>query len=148
MCIIDSAPEFRLAILLGKVFTDARGWRNPETKESLVRFLLTLNKGMEMAASKISQDVRVANRNLSKALDFYSSIDRWDLPNRFRVQDIDPVLFDGNVWDGSKEWDVPGTKHRILERTDGRFGYVVDHGYSKPKLFPSPWFQDGGKFKP
>ncbi|KJB84904.1 hypothetical protein AZ66_27950 [Paenibacillus sp. E194] len=117
-------------------------------QESLVRFLLTPNKGVEMAASKIPQDVRVANRNLSKALDFYSSIDRWDLPNRFRVQDINPVLFDHNVWDGSKEWDVPGTKHRILERTDGRFGYVVDHDYSKPKLFPSPWFQDGGKFKP
>ncbi|WP_231587114.1 hypothetical protein [Paenibacillus sp. E194] len=44
-----------------------------------------------MAASKIPQDVRVANSNLSKALDFYSSIDRWYLPNRFRVQDIDPV---------------------------------------------------------
>ncbi|WP_315742546.1 restriction endonuclease fold toxin [Paenibacillus suaedae] len=52
-----------------------------------------------MAASKIPQDVRVANRNLSKALDFYSSIDRWDLPNRFRVQDIDPVLFDHQIID-------------------------------------------------
>jgi len=31
MCIFDSAPEFRLAILLGKVFTDARGWSNPES---------------------------------------------------------------------------------------------------------------------
>jgi len=52
-----------------------------------------------MAASKIPQDVRVANSNLSKALDFYSSIDRWDLPNRFRVQDIDPVLFDHQIID-------------------------------------------------
>jgi hypothetical protein len=54
---------------------------------------------MEMAASKIPQDVREANSKLSKALDFYSSIDRWDLPNRFRVQDIDPVLFDHQIID-------------------------------------------------
>ncbi|EPY12723.1 MULTISPECIES: hypothetical protein [Paenibacillus] len=95
--------------LLGKVFADERGWRNPETKESLVRFLLTLNKGMEMAASKIPQDVRVANRKLSKALDFYSSIDRWDLPNRFRVQDIDPVLFDHQIIDIKQynAWEDP-----------------------------------------
>jgi len=104
---LEMQREF--AILLGKVFTDARGWRNPETKESLVRFLLTLNKGMEMAASKIPQDVRVANRNLSKALDFYSSIDRWDLPNRFRVQDIDPVLFDHQIIDIKQynAWEDP-----------------------------------------
>ncbi|WP_175460701.1 contractile injection system protein, VgrG/Pvc8 family [Paenibacillus sp. cl6col] len=376
---LEMQREF--AILLGKVFTDARGWRNPETKESLVRFLLTLNKGMEMAASKIPQDVRVANKNIREAMDIYRNLDRddpiiWlqlkDINDKLRFGNINPetynpweddflapqtkndiandikrlwgsnqeggqlvdgelaaqnylyivdhtsegaalaggisgfkgsnrrsppqqqpikpqgiskgsnikeikvnwgqattfikerfealqksagqlsknkLAYDGpnvnyksstqkpleptknqievrkyypgtepensasgsasgknknsngkkdyklsdehkisqkilneydniklgngtprfdkngeqktfhanemknrtgknNVWDGSKEWDVPGTKHRILERTDGRFGYVVDHDYSKPKLFPSPWFPDGGKFKP
>lgn len=49
-----------------------------------------------------------------------------------------------NVWRGSKEWDVPGTSHRILERLDGKLGYVINHDYSKPKLFPGPWFSDGG----
>jgi phage baseplate assembly protein gpV len=110
---LEMQREF--AILLGKVFTDARGWRNPETKESLVRFLLTLNKGMEMAASKIPQDVRVANSNLSKALDFYSSIDRWDLPNRFRVQDIDPVLFDHQIID-IKQYNAWEDQHLTPEQ--------------------------------
>ncbi|CAH8247766.1 HINT domain-containing protein [Paenibacillus melissococcoides] len=49
-----------------------------------------------------------------------------------------------NVWEGSKEWDVPGSKHRILEQPNGKLGYVTNHDYSKPKLFPSPWFPDGG----
>ncbi|OOM72486.1 tRNA(Glu)-specific nuclease WapA precursor [Clostridium beijerinckii] len=52
-----------------------------------------------------------------------------------------------NVWDGSLEWDVPGSNNqlRILQRPDGKLGYVTNHDYSKPKLFPSPWFPDGGK---
>nr|WP_309694960.1 RHS repeat-associated core domain-containing protein [Armatimonas sp.] len=49
-----------------------------------------------------------------------------------------------NVWEGSKEWDVPGTDHRILERQDGRLGYVIEHDYANPRLFPSPWYPDGG----
>jgi hypothetical protein len=52
-------------------------------------------------------------------------------------------------WKGAKEWDVPGTNNRILERTlpDGRrvFGYVVDHQYRVTKTFPGPWYADGGK---
>ncbi|MFD5322024.1 DUF6531 domain-containing protein [Streptomyces sp. NPDC127098] len=47
-------------------------------------------------------------------------------------------------WRGSLEWDVPGTDHRILERPDGRLGYVLNHDYSSPFLFPAPWFPDGG----
>ncbi|MBD3920227.1 S8 family serine peptidase [Paenibacillus sp. PR3] len=48
-----------------------------------------------------------------------------------------------NVWSGSLEWDVPGTSHRILQRPDGRLGYVLNHDYSKPRLFPGPWYPDG-----
>lgn len=52
-------------------------------------------------------------------------------------------------WKGALEWDVPGTSHRILERTlpDGRsqYGYVVDHNYNNIKTFPSPWYPDGGR---
>ena len=48
-------------------------------------------------------------------------------------------------WRGSLIWDVPGTPYRILERPDGRFGYVSDHNYNAPKLFPAPWYPDGGK---
>ena len=36
-------------------------------------------------------------------------------------------------WAGAKEWDVPGTSNRILEKTlaDGRkiYGYVENHNY-------------------
>lgn len=61
------------------------------------------------------------------------------------------TIFKGNefgrktVWTGSLEYDVPGTDHRILKRPDGRYGYVENHDYSKPKLFPAPWYPDGGK---
>ncbi|WP_190232861.1 DUF6531 domain-containing protein [Streptomyces avicenniae] len=47
-------------------------------------------------------------------------------------------------WRGSLEWDVPGTTHRILERPDGRLGFVLNHDYSSPFVFPAPWFPDGG----
>ena len=51
---------------------------------------------------------------------------------------------DAGQWAGSLEWDVPGTNHRILERTDGKLGYVLDHDYSSPFLFPAPWYPEGG----
>ncbi|WP_185929562.1 contractile injection system protein, VgrG/Pvc8 family [Paenibacillus popilliae] len=92
---LEMQREF--AILLGKVFTDARGWRNPETKESLVRFLLTLNKGMEMAASKIPQDVRVANKNIREAMDIYRNLDRDDPIIWLRLKDINDKLRFGNI---------------------------------------------------
>ncbi|MEV0059363.1 putative T7SS-secreted protein [Nocardia sp. NPDC050718] len=47
-------------------------------------------------------------------------------------------------WQGSLEWDVPGTTHRILERPDGQFGYVLNHDYRAPFLFPGPWYPEGG----
>nr|WP_144028791.1 hypothetical protein [Paenibacillus tyrfis] len=51
-----------------------------------------------------------------------------------------------NVWDGSLEYLVPGSEHhRILKRADGKLGYVIKHGYGIPKLFPGPWFSEGGK---
>ncbi|MFD0590074.1 polymorphic toxin-type HINT domain-containing protein [Paenibacillus sp. GCM10027627] len=50
-----------------------------------------------------------------------------------------------NVWAGSLEYDVPGTNHRILKRPDGKLGYVLNHDYSQPKLFPGPWYPEGGK---
>lgn len=49
-----------------------------------------------------------------------------------------------SVWRGSLEFDVPGTSHRILRRPDGRYGYVLKHDYTRPRLFPSPWYSDGG----
>jgi RHS repeat-associated protein len=47
-------------------------------------------------------------------------------------------------WQGPLEWDVPGTNHRILQRPDGNLGYVLDHDYNSPFLFPAPWYQEGG----
>jgi hypothetical protein len=47
-------------------------------------------------------------------------------------------------WQGSREWDVPGTSHRILQRPDGTLGYVLNHDYSSPFLFPAPWYPEGG----
>jgi RHS repeat-associated protein len=49
-----------------------------------------------------------------------------------------------NAWEGSLEFEVPGTNHRILQRPDGKLGYVEDHDYANPKLFPGPWYPDGG----
>jgi RHS repeat-associated protein len=51
---------------------------------------------------------------------------------------------DADQWRGSREWDVPGTSHRILERPDGKLGYVLDHRYDSPFLFPAPWYPEGG----
>jgi RHS repeat-associated protein len=48
------------------------------------------------------------------------------------------------TWKGSLEWDVPGTRYRILQRPDGRLGYVQGHDYENPQLFPGPWYQEGG----
>ncbi len=45
---------------------------------------------------------------------------------------------------GSKEWDVPGTNHRILELPDGRLGYAINHNYDNTCLFPGPWYPEGG----
>jgi RHS repeat-associated protein len=38
-------------------------------------------------------------------------------------------------WKGAKEWDVPGTKHRILEAKSGKFGYAIEHNYRCIKPF-------------
>ncbi|WP_429844689.1 polymorphic toxin-type HINT domain-containing protein [Brevibacillus sp. FIR094] len=51
----------------------------------------------------------------------------------------------GKGWIGSLEFDVPGTNHRILKRPDGKLGYVLNHDYKKPRLFPGLWYPDGGK---
>ncbi|MFC8527212.1 putative T7SS-secreted protein [Nocardia sp. NPDC057227] len=47
-------------------------------------------------------------------------------------------------WAGSLEWDVPGTDHRVLQRPDGWLGYVFEHDYGAPFLFPGPWYPEGG----
>jgi RHS repeat-associated protein len=51
---------------------------------------------------------------------------------------------DQGQWAGSLEWDVPGTNHRVLQRPDGRLGYVLNHDYTSPFLFPAPWYPEGG----
>jgi hypothetical protein len=52
------------------------------------------------------------------------------------------------VWTGALEYDVPGTNHRVLQKTlpDGRtiMGYVVGHDYRVVRTFPAPWYPDGG----
>jgi hypothetical protein len=37
-----------------------------------------------------------------------------------------------------------GQHHRILQRPDGQLGYALDHKYSVPRLFPGPWYPEGG----
>ena len=53
------------------------------------------------------------------------------------------------LWRGALEWDVPGTRHRILEQRfvgqRSRFGYVLNHDYNRPRVFPAPWYPDGGR---
>ncbi|MCX4245068.1 DUF6531 domain-containing protein [Paraliomyxa miuraensis] len=62
----------------------------------------------------------------------------------FQARELRAGSSDRNVWAGSREFDVPGTKHRILRRTDQRLGYVLEHDYATPRLFPAPWYPDGG----
>ncbi|MDF2648448.1 MAG: Rhs family protein [Paenibacillus sp.] len=62
----------------------------------------------------------------------------------FNATELKGVSGPMNVWAGSLEYDVPGTNHRILKRPDGKLGYVLEHDYSQPKIFPGPWFPDGG----
>ncbi|MEV5829390.1 RHS repeat-associated core domain-containing protein [Spirillospora sp. NPDC052242] len=47
-------------------------------------------------------------------------------------------------WSGGLEWDVPGTDHRIVEMRDGKLGYALNHNYRNLKLFPGPWYPEGG----
>lgn len=54
-------------------------------------------------------------------------------------------------WKDSVIYDVPGTNHRVLKRPDGLIGFIWKHDYKKPRLFPAPWYKDGGavpKLKP
>ncbi|WP_436713651.1 RHS repeat-associated core domain-containing protein [Brevibacillus formosus] len=51
-----------------------------------------------------------------------------------------------SIWYGALEFGVPNTNHRILKRRDGKLGYAAFHGYDHPKLFPGPWFQEGGTY--
>ena len=48
-----------------------------------------------------------------------------------------------NRWENALEFEVPGTNHRILKRSDGVLGYVENHDYSRIKVFPKPWYPDG-----
>ena len=58
----------------------------------------------------------------------------------FQAHELKQFEKSANVWEGAKEWGVPGTNHRILERKDGTWGYVLQHDYSNPKPFPKPWY--------
>ena len=44
--------------------------------------------------------------------------------------------------EGFGYYDVPGTPHRVLNARNGLIGYVWNHDYSKPRLFPAPWYKD------
>ena len=57
--------------------------------------------------------------------------------------DLGPI--NAQRWVGARIWDVPGTRYRILELPDGRMGWISEHNYRAPKLFPGPWYPDGGK---
>ena len=59
-----------------------------------------------------------------------------------------PPRRDASQWADSLEFDVPGTTHRILQRPDGKLGYVVFHDYASPFLFPGPWYPEGGEKVP
>ena len=49
-----------------------------------------------------------------------------------------------NKWSGSLEFEVPGSpRDRILQRPDGVLGYVINHDYLHPRVFPAPWYPDG-----
>jgi hypothetical protein len=74
-------------------------------------------------------------------------VDRYGNQKRFGAGEIKNVegMGDKNRWDGAKEWDVPGTTHRILELPDGKLGYAKNHDYKSTCLFPGPWYPEGGK---
>ncbi|QFG21462.1 RHS repeat protein [Actinomadura sp. WMMB 499] len=62
---------------------------------------------------------------------------------RFRGDELGPR--NRARWEGGLEWDVPGTDHRIVEMRDGKLGYAPGHNYGNIKLFPGPWYPEGGK---
>ncbi|MFH9292840.1 RHS repeat-associated core domain-containing protein [Streptomyces sp. NPDC017520] len=72
-------------------------------------------------------------RNPDGSLDFYRAD---NLSPRQQAQ-----------WRNSKIFTVPGkANHRILVRTDGKIGYAFGHDYDTPRLFPAPWYKDGGDY--
>lgn len=50
-------------------------------------------------------------------------------------------------WIDSKIYTVPGKEaHRVLVGPDGKIGYAFGHDYDNPRLFPVPWYKDGGEY--
>ncbi|MFF8963182.1 hypothetical protein ACF1BK_10585 [Streptomyces globisporus] len=50
-------------------------------------------------------------------------------------------------WEDSEIYTVPGKEgHRFLVIPDGKIGYAFGHDYDNPRLFPAPWYKDGGQY--
>lgn len=88
---------------------------------------------MEMAASKIPQDVREANKNIREAMDIYRNLDRDDPSVWFQLRDIDDKLRFGNInpetynpWED--DFLVPQMKNDIANDIKRRWGPNQDRG--------------------
>lgn len=82
--------------MLGKVFTGAKGLREPQTKETLVNFLIHFSRSVEIGASRIPREVRETNNRLNQLIELFQNIDTLHLPNQLRKQEMWAIL-------GSKE---------------------------------------------
>ncbi|WP_146259605.1 hypothetical protein [Paenibacillus dendritiformis] len=84
--------------LLGKVFTGAKGLREPQTKETLVNFLIHFSRSVEIGASRIPDEVWETNTRLNRLLERFQAIDTLHLPNQLRKQGMRDILF-GRITD-------------------------------------------------
>ncbi|MGW8485372.1 hypothetical protein [Streptomyces sp. NPDC055886] len=81
----------------------------------------------------VSTGAASQRRNPDGSLDFY------------RADNLNPRQ--RAKWRDSKIYTVPGREnHRILVRPDGKIGYAIGHDYDTPRLFPAPWYKDGGEY--
>ncbi|CAH8244580.1 hypothetical protein WJ0W_001813 [Paenibacillus melissococcoides] len=84
--------------LLGKVFTGAKGLREPQTKETLVNFLIHFSRSVEIGASRVPDEVWETNNRLNRLIERFQAIDTLHLPNQLRKQGMRDILF-GSITD-------------------------------------------------
>ncbi|MBG9792810.1 hypothetical protein ABD76_10050 [Paenibacillus dendritiformis] len=86
-----------LSYLLGKVFTGAKGLREPQTKETLVNFLIHFSRTVEIGASRIPDEVWETNNRLNRLIERFQAIDTLHLPNQLRKNEMWAILGAGKI---------------------------------------------------
>ncbi len=94
---------------------------------------LIKDKQLRETYEDVSTGAARQRRNPDGSLDFY------------RADGLSPRQ--RGKWRDSKVYTVPGKgNHRILVRPDGKIGYAFGTTTTPPRLFPAPWYKDGGEY--